>query len=114
MQNFPVLSLFPTVHTAEDGRVIAKSESGCLWNKMLEYYRMEIHLVTMGCILPALEILRLEHRLTELDFYSLTLNSPVIPERNRRLMAKALFFGYDGDYSTALHILRITLHTELD
>ena len=62
-------------------------------------------MVTMGCILPALEILRLEHRLTELDFYSLTLNSPVIPERNRRLMAKALFFGYDGDYSTALHIL---------
>lgn len=105
MQRFTILSLCPTTHTSEDGRVVAYSEAGCIWSKMLEDYQREIQLVTKGCILPALETLRLEHRLTELDFYSLASYSPLVPQRNKRLIAKALFFGYDGDYITALHIL---------
>jgi Domain of unknown function (DUF4209) len=40
-----------------------------------------------------------------MDFYSVVKQSPVVPEGRERLIAKALFSGYDNDFVTALHLL---------
>ena len=56
-------------------------------------------------ILPALEILLLEHRVTKRDFMSISSQSPIIPSGRESLFAKALFLGYEQDFVGALHLL---------
>lgn len=114
IRNHPLQSLFAATHMSSDGRVIAKTPAADLggenhdlviWPEMVKHYNMELSLVVQGDILPALDVLRLEHRLREEDFYSLVKRSPVVPPDRSRLLAKALFQGFDGDFVSALHLL---------
>ena len=114
IREHPLQSLFAATHMSHDGRVIAKRPSADLggdgdneatvWPEMVKHYTMELGIVVQGNIWPALEIMRQEHRLRESDFYSVTRQSPIVPQGRERLMAKALFAGYDNDFVTALHI----------
>lgn len=72
---------------------------------MIRSYTLEISQITQGMILPALEVLNLEHRLRENDFIALTNQSPTVPKDRIRLFAKGLYLGYDGDFVGALHLL---------
>ena len=102
-------------HFSRDGRVIANTPSAdfswsadnepLIWFKMVENYSMNIGLVVQGAITPALEVLHQEHRIRESDFQFIVNQSPVIPQDRRHLFTKALFFGYDFDFSTSLHLL---------
>ena len=117
LHEYPIQSLIEATHLSRDGRVIAKrpgisfknSDSGeyqaALWAKMVEHYCMELGLIVQGRIWPALEILRLEHRLCLGDFIEITKRSPIVPADRKRLMSQALFAGYDNDFVGALHIL---------
>lgn len=58
-----------------------------------------------GIILPALEVLTLEHRLREQDFVSFTHHSSVIPPGREALYGKGLFLGYDLEFAASLHLL---------
>jgi hypothetical protein len=66
---------------------------------------LELSITVQGIIFPVLEVMRQEHRLRESDFYSITRQSPIVPVGRERIIAKALFAGYDNDFVTALHIL---------
>jgi len=110
----PVHSLFSVTQMSADGRVIAKQPSAyfsgenseaILWPDMVKFYERGLNLVVQGCIWPALEVIRQEHRIKEMDFYSLVVQSPIIPPDRKRLMAKALYLGYDNDFVSALHLL---------
>ncbi len=114
IRKYPLSNLFSGVCLGKGGRVIAKSpatnfgdelDETAVRKKMIDEYSMEINLVVQSQIWTALEVIRLEHRITEMDFYSIVRNSPVVPEGRERLIAKALFAGYDNDFVTALHIL---------
>jgi hypothetical protein len=114
IREHPLSNLFSDIHLGKDGRVIAKSpasnlggapDEAAVWAKMVQQYSMEINLAVQAKIWAALEIIRLEHRITEVDFYSVVRQSAVIPEGRERLIAKGLFAGYDNDFVTALHIL---------
>ena len=117
IREYPVSALFAATHRSHDGRVIAKcpgmgfgnTESeeykATVWAKMIEHYKLGLSLAVQSGIWPALEILRLEHRLREDDFISIASNSPIVPIERERLWAKALFLGYDNDFVAALHIL---------
>ncbi len=76
-----------------------------IWPEMVKRYIIELSLVVQGNIWPAIEVIRQEHRLKEADFYSLVKRSPVVPPDRVRLMAEDLFYGFDGDYISALHLL---------
>jgi hypothetical protein len=52
-----------------------------------------------------MEILLLEHRLTERDFVDLANESPLVPKDRIRIFGKALFAGYDKDFISAIHLL---------
>ncbi len=114
IRNHPLRSLFAATHMSSDGRVIAKkpaadlggeNQESVIWPEMVKYYAMELSLVVQGDIWPALEVIRQEHRLKEADFYSVVKRSPVVPPDRIRLMAKAIFQGFDGDFISALHLL---------
>ena len=112
--DFPLSSLFGATHFSLDGRVVGKRSAitsgepdaeAALRAEMVNMYQMELVLHVQGTILPALEILTLEHRLREQDFIWFTRQSPVIPEGREILYGRGLFFGYDLDFATALHLL---------
>lgn len=114
MTQHPLQSLFSATHMARDGRVIAKrpgadlgdgDNEAAVWPEMVKHYVMELGLVVQGEVWPALEVVRQEHRLREADFLALVKQSPIVPQGDQRLVAKALFMGYDNDFVAALHIL---------
>ena len=117
LEHFIAHRLFPTTFMNRDGRVAAKMPSmssspipsdgdeGVIYSKMVENYCIHVSLAVQGSILPAQEVLLLEHRLREADFVNLARQSPIVPIGRELLFGKALFAGYDRDFVTALHIL---------
>ncbi|KAA6404819.1 hypothetical protein DPQ22_07840 [Candidatus Tokpelaia sp.] len=83
-----------------DGRVTARGSSG-----VAQLYNTGINLNIQAGILPALFVLRLEHRIREQDFYEFIHNNPLIPPDKEILAAKALYAGYEGDFIAALYML---------
>lgn len=108
--------LFGSVQLSHDGRVTAKrpasgfsseksTEDPALWAQMLDSYKLHIGVVVQGCIIPAHEILLLEHRLSEDTFVDLSRVSPIVPQGREKLFGKALFAGYECDFTSSLHLL---------
>lgn len=118
MRQFPLQSLFSsTMVMSQDGRVIAKrsgkslgfestsDDEASIFPEMVRDYGILVSIVVQGDIWPALEVLLLEHRLREADFIGLASQSPIVPKGRERLFGKALFFGFDRDFVSALHLL---------
>lgn len=117
IRQHPLQSMFPATVMSRDGRVIARrpgmSLGGTLTEKdevviraeMIRDYGILVSIVVQGDICPALEVLLLEHRLTEADFVQLARQSPIVPKGREQLFGKALFAGYDKDFVVALHLL---------
>lgn len=117
LEPFIAHRLFSTTFMSRDGRVTAKMPSmssspipsdddeEVIHSKMVGNYLIHVSLAVQGSILPAQEVLLLEHRLREADFVNLARNSPIVPIGRELLFGKALFAGYDRDFVTALHIL---------
>lgn len=115
MAQHPLQALFAATHMSSDGRVIAKrpgadfgsaeAEERTLWAETVKHYVMELEIVVQGDIWPALEVVRLEHRIRERDFVALAKQSPLVPAGREQLVGKGLYAGFDNDFVTALHIL---------
>jgi hypothetical protein len=56
-------------------------------------------------IVAALETLRVEHRVTQAFFTSLTHQSNMVPSDRAPLFGRGLFAGYDGDFVLSTHLL---------
>lgn len=108
--------LFSSTSMSHDGRVVAKASpaklgstptgsDGVVRDQMLREYNIRADLVTRSSILPALEVLRFEHRLREIDFIERAGEAAIVPPGRALLFGKALSFGYDGDFAAALHLL---------
>lgn len=117
LSNSAFMAFFPTTHFGNDGRVVAKQsgvvfaggnteeEEKAIWAEMISEYKAMIGLGVRGSILPALEQIRMEHRLREADLRIIAQRSPAVPPGREYQWSKALFAGYDGDYCVALHLL---------
>ena len=80
LARFPLLSLIPKVITSHDGRVVSRTtgispsnpsnsdESEILAQMQRFHYQPLVVAAVRGLILPALQVLRMEHRITEGDF----------------------------------------------
>ena len=116
LKRFPLVALTFQTILSEDGRVAAKSpgilkfgssdkDEPALWAQMIQEHGIRAQLQVIGCILPALEVMHIEHRFQESDFIALARNSPAVPPGREELFGKALFSGYERDFTTALHLL---------
>lgn len=105
-----------STHLSRDGRVIAKhpaagfenapaSDDPALWAQMVHDYQILINIVVHGNIWPAHELLLQEHRLREEDFIGLASQSPIVPPGRERLFGKALYAGFDRDFTVSMHLL---------
>lgn len=117
LKEHPLQALIASTHMSRDGRVVArrpgfgfgsadsKEYQVTLWAEMVKHYSMEIGLIAQGQLLPALDVLSLEHRVREADLEYMVRNSPIVPAGRASLIAKGLFAGFERDLISALHIL---------
>ena len=102
-----------SIVVSRDGRVVDKrfsitSSEGAetaIYSVMVRDHGVVVALVVQGRILPALDVLHLEHRLCEADFVALARQSPIVPMGRELLFGKALFAGFNRDFITAIHLL---------
>lgn len=116
LEQFPLSSLFSGTHMSRDGRVIAKT-NGINIGETLGGHHPKVHasvmqnhgihlsLTVQGHILPALEVLHLEHQIREVDFLNIAKQSSIVPPNRDVLFSKGLNAGYNHDYVIALHLL---------
>lgn len=115
LREHPLQTLFSNVHYSRDGRVIHRSpgqggeqifdEDPATWRQIIQSYEIRISLAVQGALSPAWLALTNEHRLTMGDFWEITRGSSIVPADRERLIAQALYYGYDGDFITAAQLL---------
>ncbi len=116
VQKYPLRQLFGSTHMTRDGRVAARSPGisfdadspeaqQAIWHDMIQHYGLHIGFVVQANIMPALQIINTEHRLTEGMLTSLCQQSHVIPPGREELWGKGLFFGFERDFIVSTHLL---------
>lgn len=113
----PISSLFGSTHMSSDGRVVAKTPAMDLTNKdktannivikrqIQQHLMIDIQIVCNGQILPALNQILMEHRVTYNFIKALCYHSPFVPSNRESLTAKALLLGFEYDFANAIHLL---------
>lgn len=109
--------LASTVLLTSDGRVAARSsaidpsnpndpaKNEALNSEMAMHFSIGVGLSVESRILPALQQVLIEHRMTEKMLLDLCKQSVIVPVGRERLWSKGLFFGFEGDFASALHML---------
>lgn len=112
-----IRALIPKVVTTSDGRVSIRTPgiSGTTPSDQDEleiraemnrfHYGPLVSVAVQALILPALNVLTIEHRLREIDFIELARRSPIVPVGREVLFGKALAHGFNLDFATSLHLL---------
>jgi len=72
---------------------------------MIQAYEIKVSLTVQGMLAPAWMALSNEHRLMLGDFIAIMRGSSIVPSDRERLIAQALYYGYDGDFLTAAQLL---------
>jgi hypothetical protein len=114
---FPLQNILGITHLSSDGRVVSKRDGMGFFQKeskeyevaifqnMVQDYYLDIGLIVQGAIIPAYEQILLEHRVTKEDLYSLCQESSAVPSYRIRLWTDGLYFGFEYDFITAIHLL---------
>lgn len=106
-------NLFEEKHFSSDARVTKRSlavgntelTNEALDEKIIEECKYDIEFWSKSALIEGFKILQREHNLRLEDFFHLTQFSPFIPEDRSRDIARGLYYGYDGDFFTSLHLL---------
>ena len=115
INNHPSLRLLPRTYVSPDGRKVADGSApddllsgdggAVIKEQMIQMFNTHVGVFALGGILPALEVLHLEHRFTAADFISIARHSFNIPNDRSLLYGKALEAGYNCDFMTSVHLL---------
>jgi len=117
-QKHPLSYLFGATHLDHEGKVIAKSPGGFETGEVSSHnlYRsaaLNHQISVAGCILPATDIIRLEHPLSLIEVELLTSNNPFVAAGQERMWAQGLVAGLNGEYEVALPIIVPLLESSL-
>ncbi len=110
-----IIAMFGSTKLSTDGRVIARTPALDLHNhdnnktkiehEMITTFSFEVNYIVIFRILPAIDKILEEHVITQDYLLTLCRQSPLVPEDREYLTAKALWFGFENDFSTAIHLL---------
>ena len=113
-----ISALFGSSQIGSDGRVVAKtppmnlhageddpSNQRVLIQQIQQTFSIEIKLVVEGQILPALNQILMEHRVTKDILERLCYCSPIVPKERISLLASALWCGFEFEFGDAIHLL---------
>jgi len=76
-----------------------------VWATMVRNHLLLAELRVIGFILPALQVVTVEHRYSSELLYSICYNSPATPQGHERLWALGLQRGLDNDFASAASLL---------
>ena len=117
LSHSPFLASISKVVSSHDGRIIARTpgikgstpsdedEEAIRAEMNHPHYGTLVGVAVQALILPALEVLTLEHRLRTADFIELARRSPIVPIGREVLFGKALAEGFNRDFATSIHLL---------
>lgn len=110
-----VLRRFPRAHLERDGRTSAASDPAndpdvlgvpaTVWQQMMKTYRLMVTSAVEQVLLPAWAELRNRHALTLTDFIQMAKLSGLIPPGRERMVGRALYYGFHGDFLSAAQLL---------
>ncbi len=118
MQESIIGSIAGAVHRAADGRVVAKTpcinfnagdddpDNKAVLNRQIQQqFSIETQLIVEGQILPALHQMLMEYRFTLPILEALCYHSLFVPVNREKLVAYALWLGFERDFANAIHLL---------
>lgn len=116
MKESPLFSMVSKSTFATDGRVISKSpgvspsediaqNDNELQREIMFEYTNSIGFVVQSFIIPCLNIINIEHRISEYDLLEIVKKSNILPADRIGIFVKGLQAGFDFDFITALHLL---------
>ena len=113
-----ISNLMGSNHMSTDGRVIAKTppmnlsageddpnNQTVLNRQILQLFTVEVQLFVEGSILPAVQQLILEHRISREYLTALCRYAPIIPKHREHLVSTALWLGFEHDFGSSIHLL---------
>jgi len=115
-RNNPLQAMIEVELMAADSRVVARrpgvsfqdldSPNGqkALRSVEMQGLRDDVPIGVQGLIIPALNVLRQEHRFVLTELVQLAQNSPIVAHDRVHQVAKAIYFGFEYDFVTALHL----------
>lgn len=117
MKSSFISSLFGSTQMSADGRVVGKTPAmnlnagdddpnnqAVLNRQIQQYFGIETQLIVEGKILPALQQLLMEHRVTKELLKALCYHSPIVPKDREYLLGYALWLGFEHDFGSAIHL----------
>ena len=117
IKDFPIIATVSSKVFDNSGRVVGQysgidlsdpeSEKSfpAFWALMIRRYGFSVNCVVQIAVLPALNVFNCEHHITEDDLISLCQGSSIISTDRVHLWAKGLYFGFNDDFITAVHLL---------
>lgn len=116
-QQYFLSSLFGNIHYSGDGRVTAKTPAlgldykteeesePAIFSKMTQDFQLNIQFMVQGSIVPALNQILMDFRVTKEYLIQLCELSPIVPEGRKYLLASALWSGFEHDFRNSIHLL---------
>ena len=105
----------PRANLERDGRTSAASDPAndpdvygvpaIVWQRMMSDYRDVVTSTVEQVLLPAAVELRNRHALTLTDFTQMAKHSGLIPPGRERMVGRALYYGFHGDFLSAAQLL---------
>lgn len=117
MQRYPLAHLFARRTYARSGQKVAvglgsapsdgdaEAISPDLWATMVRNHALRSQLVVDVQVVPALQVLSMEHHYSLVDLYRLCRRNPWIPAGHELAWARGLKHGLNGDFATAACVL---------
>ncbi len=115
IKEHPLHTLVSTRHFSTDGRTIYRSGGAGgapiygvdpgVWDDLVRMHEWRIDLIARGVLWPAYVQLTSEHHLSILDFTVIVANTGLVPKDRINQFARALYYGFNGDFSTAMQLL---------
>ncbi|MGO0119376.1 DUF4209 domain-containing protein [Citrobacter freundii] len=101
---------------SQDGRTIARSpgisdnnsasdDELIIYSKIFEIFNFNLSIIVNGTLIPALDQIIMEHRITKDDMEALCFYSSIIPRSYNSSVANALWYGFERDFRTAIYLL---------
>ncbi|HCA5186334.1 DUF4209 domain-containing protein [Acinetobacter baumannii] len=110
--------LYSVKHLDRGGRVFAKSPATnkfepydgsvneeILEGKILELFKLEISRIVQHMVMPALEQITHEYRISKDLLRAICEASPIIPRDRIMLMVDALWYGFEYEFAASIHLL---------
>ena len=116
-QQYFLSSLFGNIHYSGDGRVTAKipalgldykteeESEPAIFSKMIQNFQLNMQFMVQGSIVPALNQILMDFRVTKEYLIQLCEHSPIVPEGREYLLASALWSGFEHDFRNSIHLL---------